>query len=100
MAPQQPPCPLATVLRLKPPSPFCHPERSRGTCGAPVPVPQAQGCSLPLSLPLLFHPIFDGAKPRDPRTFPGNALGAYWAWMVTVTGMVCGGMQEFESQAW
>jgi len=26
---QQPPCPLATVLSLQPPSPVCHPERTR-----------------------------------------------------------------------
>jgi hypothetical protein len=26
---------LATALSLQPPSPICHPERSRGTCGAP-----------------------------------------------------------------
>ena len=28
-------CPLAAVLAFQKPSPFCHPERSRGTCGAP-----------------------------------------------------------------
>src|SRR5712672_2321358 len=27
--PQQPPCPLATVLSLQRSSPFCHPERTR-----------------------------------------------------------------------
>src|ERR1700726_1881769 len=26
---EQPSCPLATVLSFQPPSPFCHPERSR-----------------------------------------------------------------------
>jgi hypothetical protein len=26
--PQQPSCPLATVLSLQRPSPFCHPDRS------------------------------------------------------------------------
>src|ERR1700733_3341763 len=32
-----PPCPLATVPSLQQPSPFCHPERSRGICSAADP---------------------------------------------------------------
>ena len=35
--PRLPPWPLATVLSSQRRSPFCHPERSRGTCGAPEP---------------------------------------------------------------
>jgi hypothetical protein len=36
-----------------------------------------------------------------PRTLHGNFFFcSYWATIVTVTGMVCGGMQELESQAW
>ena len=38
-----------------------------GICGAPVPVPQAQGYHYPpLSPPSLVIPIFDGAKPTCP----------------------------------
>ena len=39
--PRLPPWPLATVLSSQRPSPFCHPERSRGTCGAPEPKTKA-----------------------------------------------------------
>jgi hypothetical protein len=66
--PQRPPCPLATVLSLQSPSPFCDPERSRGICSS--------------------------------ADLSWKCFRIYWATIVTVTGMVCGGMQELESQAW
>jgi hypothetical protein len=59
-------------LSLQQPSPFCHPDWS-----------EAEGRDLRFRGP--FLEMF---------------AGAYWAVIVTVTGMVCGGMQELESQAW
>src|SRR5579859_500597 len=51
--PQQPRYPMATVLRLPRPSPFCHSERSRGICCAPFGCPQFTGLQL---LPFVCHP--------------------------------------------
>jgi hypothetical protein len=41
----------ATALSLQRPSPFCHPERSRGICGAPFVCPAPTGPNLHQSSP-------------------------------------------------
>jgi hypothetical protein len=79
----QPPFPPATALSLQLPSPFCHPERSRGICGSVYRQPSSVGS---VSLSFVIPSVAEG---NPGAGFWQMLFGAFRPQAIRIFGKTC-----------